>query len=40
LAGHLADQQPEATTFRRNTTTAQIDIRLLGVHEWSCGKNL
>jgi tetratricopeptide (TPR) repeat protein len=38
--GGLATMRPERTTYRRNRATAQIDVRLTGVYEWSCGINL
>ena len=40
LTGPMAEMKPERTRFRRNQRTAQIDIRLTGVYEWSCGINL
>jgi hypothetical protein len=40
LSGPLADRRPEATTYRRNERTTQVDIRLADGVEWSCGHNL
>lgn len=40
VTGPLRSQSPESTTFRRNRTTAQIDILFTGVYGWSCGRNL
>ncbi|GLC27543.1 hypothetical protein [Roseisolibacter agri] len=40
LTGPMAAMKPERTRFRRNQRTAQIDIRLSGVYEWSCGIDL
>jgi hypothetical protein len=40
LSGPLADRSPERTTYRRNQTTTQLDIRFGSANEWSCGHNL
>jgi hypothetical protein len=40
LTGPLADRKPQRTSYRRNQTTTQLDIRFGEANEWSCGHNL
>lgn len=40
LSGPIAQMSPDKTTFIRNRNTAQIDIRMKDVYEWSCGRNV